>query len=468
MVLTMKAKTVLWIGLILLSVKSMAQEMPRLFLDYDTLASDTFYLSHMQLVQDSDTLSLPILLRRRGHSALYMDKPSYAIKILDSVGAKQDTSLLGMRSDNYWILDAMAVDHARMRNRVSMDLWLEFSRQPWYKAQEPKMLNGYRGQMVEVLVNDSTQGIYHLSERVDRKQLKLKKYSAKKGVQGLLYKSEYNYRTVYYNLWNTPSNTSVTWDGWEQQYPDAEDGEPIAWDALYHHIDVLTHTYGSSFVDTAQAHLDIPVYVDYILFVQLLCARDNKCKNLFVSFYNAGSQQALYTPWDLDHSWGRQYNGDLEASNTTVEWTENYLYRRMQYYYHLQDTLAARYAQLRQYYFTIEHIDSLFAPYFDLYAITGMDSVEQRLWSGHNRIDLDIPSEQMYIHDWVIDRLAYMDNLYDYTPSTPTDIDPVSSQDGVLTLPVKTLHQGRMMIHRGVSTYDMMGQRVSESMHHPR
>lgn len=43
-----------------------------------------------------------------------------------------------MRSDNNWILDAMAVDRARMRNRVSTDLWLAFSTKPYHAAYTPK------------------------------------------------------------------------------------------------------------------------------------------------------------------------------------------------------------------------------------------------------------------------------------------------------------------------------------------
>lgn len=436
-----------------------AESLPRVVLTYDTLSSTDFTPATWQLIQGTDTLSLPIEIRHRGATSLIYDKPSYAVKLYDTTGVKLDTALLGMRSDNYWVLDAMAVDKARMRNRVGMDLWLEFSRKPWYQDLEPKMINGYRGQMVEVYVNDSARGIYCLMERIDRKQLKLKKYSEKKGVQGLMYKSTTNYRTVIYYLWNQPSGTLNNWDGWEQKYPDSEDGEPISWDRLYHHIYALTRTtYPTTYADTAQKYLDLPVYIDYVLFCQLLSARDNISKNIHLSFYNADTQKALYTPWDLDHAWGRQYNGNQEASNQLVKFNDNYLYKRMETYYHVQDTLAARYAELRSSYFTIEHIDSLFSTYFDLYARTGMDTLEQRLWSGHNDIEFDIPSEQQYIHDWVVERLNYLDGLYHYTPVPPVPTDITATED-INTLPLKIWKQGQLFILRNEELYDLLGRK---------
>lgn len=439
-----------------------AESLPRVNLVYSALDTDTFSAGTFELVHDSTTITLPMQVRHRGNTATIYDKPSYAVKLYDATGAKQDTALLGMRSDNYWILDAMAVDKARMRNRVAMDLWLQFSRKPWYQELEPKMVNGYRGQMVEVYVNGSPQGIYCLMERVDRKQLKLKKYAPDKGVRGLLYKSFANYRTVYYNLWSTPNPALPTWDGWEQKYPDADDQEPVSWDRFYHHIYVLVRTYNNSLVDTAQIHLDMPVYIDYVLFCQLLAARDNVSKNIHISFYDATTERALYTPWDLDHSWGRQFNSSEESSDVTVRFIDNYLYKRMNSYYPIQDTLEARYAELRRSYFTIEHIDSLFTPYFDLYARTGMDTVEQRLWSGHNGIEFDIPSEQQYIHNWVVARLAHLDALYHYTPPTPPTPTGLTTTTTTTTT-TKYWKDQHLYIQRGKDCYDIYGRKITSS-----
>lgn len=436
-----------------------AESLPRVDLTYTTLRSDAFHDGSFRLVQDSDTIALPMQVRHRGATSLQYDKPSYAVKLYDTLGVKVDTALLDMRSDNYWILDAMAIDKARMRNRVAMDLWLEFSRKPWYQSLEPKMINGYRGKMVEVYVNDSAQGIYCLMERVDRKQLKLKKYSEKKGIQGTWYKAWNNVRSSAFYLPATrPVDTIATYDSWEVKYPDMEDGDPITWQPLYHLLQMVQRT-GANFSDSIAEHLDIPVFTDYVLLCQLISARDNERKNVNLSFYQAGAERALFTPWDMDHSWGRMYDSQEELPNCEM-FNNHQLYNRLNTYYHFQDTLATRYAELRGTYFSIEHIDSLFAPYFELYATTGMDTIEAKIWSGHNGIVFDIPSEQQYIHDWTELRLEYLDSVYHYTkpaPPIPTDIAPTT----IITT-TKYWKDQRLYILRGKNCYDVYGRKVED------
>jgi len=434
--------------------------LPRIDLTYTTLDTDTFNTGTFRFTDSNDTISLNMLIRHRGASSLSYDKYSYAIKLCDSLGNSVDTTFLGMRKDNYWILDAMASDKARMRNRVSMDLWLEFSRKPWYQSKEPDCVNGYRGHMVEVYLNNQPQGIYHFMERVDRKQLKVKKYSEKNGIRGVLYKNvKYSLLSRYWIDYRNPmpSDTAV-WDGYEQKHPDVEDGEPVSWTQLHHHVTTCVNTPSATYPDSIETHLDIPVFVDYILFTQLLSARDNMSKNLYLSIYSNGDERMLYTPWDLDHSWGRRYNGDIEDVDAQVAWDQNYLYKRMVSYYHLKDTLCSRYAELRSYYFSLEHITSLFEPYFDLYAASGLDTLEQQLWSGHD-ITFTIADEQDYIHDWVEARLAYLDNLYHYSP-VPTAIGTAHEQHNNTSV-VRILDQQTIYIKKGEDYFDLYGRRIN-------
>lgn len=457
-------RLLLVIGFVLLTAYSQAESLPRVEITYDQLASDVYFPGTFKLIQNNDTIQELMTIRHRGASSLIYDKPSYAVKLCDSVGTKVEDKLLGMRKSHYWILDAMASDKARMRNRVAMDLWLEFSRKPWYYDQEPKLVNGYRGKMVEVYVNDSAQGIYCLMERVDRKQLKTLKYVDTLGVQGALYKNTtYTLLSRYWQDYRNPMPTdqSGVWDGFEQKEPDWEDGEPICWQPLERHINAIRKTTNATrFADTIVTHLDIPVFVDYVLFTQLLSARDNVGKNLYLSFYHVDSLKALYTPWDLDHAWGRQYNSSEEDIDAKLGWTSNYLYIRMRSLYNLDDTLSARYAELRESYFTIEHIDSLFAPYFELYARTGMDTIEAQLWSGHNNIEFDIPSEQEYIHNWVVARLEYLDSTYHYTPHPPTPPISTDITTTQTTTTKKILYNNTLYIRRGDEWYDLCGRKI--------
>ena len=133
----------------------------------------------------------------RGASSTGYSKKSYAIKLYDANGNSLDYSFFGLRSDNNWILDAMFIDGACMRNRVATDLWNDFSVRPYYAAKEKKALTGTRGHFVEVFMDGTYHGLYCMTEKLDRKQLKLKKYQAADPsvagstgkVRGLLYKT---------------------------------------------------------------------------------------------------------------------------------------------------------------------------------------------------------------------------------------------------------------------------------------
>lgn len=392
-------------------------QLPILRIEYDTLSHETFFPGQLTIATP-DTMHYQIQIRRRGGTSLYCEKPTLGIKLIDSQGNKLDTTILGMRKDNYWVLDAMARDKARMRNRAAMDLWLEMSRKPWYQDLEPDCVNGYHGQMVDVYINDRHMGIYHLSERIDRKQLKLKKYNAKKGgIRGLLYKSD-TWEAVYpftYYIRPFPTDTMISWSGLEVSYPELDEGDSITWQPLLQFMEFFrTNSYNNLF-PTINDYIDMPVYIDYVLFVNMLSARDNTGKNFFWSYYDHTlSNKALITLWDLDHSWGRQYNGKEETTN--YEFSERMVSKFMRNNAFC-DSLNSRYAYLRQHIFTVQHLDSIVGNYFNLFETTGMDRVEQEIWDGVD-VALDIPSERAYIHNWLVKRIAFLDSVYHYTPLT--------------------------------------------------
>lgn len=440
--------TLMW----LLCITSNAQvhsTFPRMIIHNDSVLLREFTTGSLTFINDEDTISHSILLRHRGASSFYYDKPSLAIKILDSIGSKLDVSFLGMRKDNYWILDAMASDKARMRNRASMDLWSQIAPPVWYASQEPEARNGYDGKMVEVWFDSIPMGLYCLMERIDRKQLKLKKYSTKNGIRGLLYKTVSWTNAVNFRFTGAlPTNTMPEWEGWEISYPDYEDGESITWEPLIRLANFISNSTPAVFADSIAEHIDLPTYINYCLLVNLLSARDNAGKNNYWSYYDIQkSPKSVISLWDMDHSWGRMYNGETE--NTDYIMPNNTLYKRMRNDYpSFVDSIESRYAALRTTFFSIDHLDSLLATYFSLYAETGIDSLEEALWNGHNNIALDILSEQDYIHNWLIQRLDFLDEYYHYHP-TNTSISDVYHE--------KTVEQNYV--------YDIYGRYISDRLY---
>ena len=428
------------------------EKIPTIRLQYSALSKDTFSAAQFAFVNDSDTLSLPALIRHRGASSIKYEKKSYAIKLLDENEQKKDTSLFGMRKDNYWILDAMATDKARMRNRVAMDLWLDFSAKPYYVSEEPNICNGVHGKFVEVYVNDDYQGLYCLMERVDRKQLKLQK-AKKNTINGVLYKSA-SYKGGFLEASSPYDDLSATWMRYEYEYPDVEDSL-ITWAPLY---DVMTFWDTASaqvFAEQVPLRMDIPVWMDLFLFTNLLSARDNRGKNLYLSFYNINkNSKLLVTPWDLDHSFGRMYNSQKEDAHTQCNWSEPYsrLEKDLPSY---STQLQQRYTELRGTFFALEALTQRFSDYFELFYNTNAAQRETERWSGVDGIDLNFFEEESYISSWLEERLIYTDSLFQYSP-VYTEVESLCLPSDVS----KIYRDGQLFILRGDRTYTLTGQEI--------
>lgn len=393
----------------------------------------------------------------RGASAQNYSKKSYAVKLYDENGNSVDRKFIGYRSDNNWILDAMAVDKACMRNRVATDLWNDFAHDLYYFDKEPKARKGTRGRFVEVLLNGSYQGLYCMTEKLDRKQLKLKKLvSTADGapadtVHGTLYKSTqwsyevffgHNSEDISYTFPNTKSITSYnnnsrteTWASFEVKYPDYED-ESIDWAPLYNAIKFTAQSSDEQFASGFEMYFDYPALLDYYLFIELMLATDNHGKNMFYAVYD--TQDKIYgkkltiAPWDLDGTWGRRWDGTSSVTSARQDFLtflNNHEHGQLSYYIRLAKesvdnylgwnaSLKERYAELRKTYFSDSSLIERFTDYADLFTESNADTREQNKWkSYHSGIQTDVN----YIKTWITQRLAFLDEQYGYDPLASID-----------------------------------------------
>ena len=293
-----------------------------------------------------------------------------------------------------------------------------------------------------------------MTEKLDRKQLKLKKIKESDvawepaTIRGALYKSEqwgysvlmgHDLDSKYYPMEPVASydNYRDTWDNWEMQYPDFGDGEPIDWGPLAEGINVVAAGNRMTFMAQVGEQFDLPVFLDYYLFIELMMATDNHGKNMFLHHYNVqDSKMMSMSPWDLDGTWGRRWDGsdftrDYAASDfISYLWAhehgEHTLYKRlMEYdYENWNEQLAARYASLRPVYFDPDSLYHRFERYVNLFQISGADSREIDRWNGSNGIYMDFDSELDYLKEWIDERVAFLDKQYHYDP-TPTGVSSV-------------------------------------------
>lgn len=406
----------------------------------------------------------------RGNTSLNRAKKCYAVKLTDADGNSIDRKLLGLRNDNNWILDAAFVDPSRIRNRVSTDIWNDYHVAPYYGDQEPKARTATRGKMVEVFLNGSYDGIYCMTEKLDRKQLKLKKLengtSDDKVLpnvkqHGLLYKAVEWHYTSYFGYQNgaftgvlppEPVNTSDAWGGWEIKYPDLGDGEPIDWRPLYNHVAFVATCTDESFCREAPERFDLPALRDYYLLQEMAMAFDNSAKNIYWFIYDAAeSKKMSLAPWDFDGTWGRIWDGtksyatpdktlrDHSGSLGSANKIFSYLMRLNVDGWNQQ--LAERYAELRRSgIFDPDNLYARFASYTHLLTASGATRREIIRWDGNSGFFLDWEAEMDYIRGWIDTHIAVLDAFYHYDPivgicspsaaaPTPAVID-VYSPDG--------------------------------------
>jgi len=399
-------------------------------------------------------------IKLRGDYASRVDKKSYAIKLKDTDGETAlNRSFYGLRSDNNWILDAMFIDPGRMRNRVSTDLWNDFSTRPYYAVNEPDMVNGTRGSFVELFINDSYNGLYCMTEKIDRKQLNLKKlkYSTDSSTviqRGALYKADnWSIGTQLGNpvTWGTNilpdyDNKSEVWTAFNVKYPDFGDGEPVEWKPVYNAVNISYWKTGDDvFKSKVSTYFDLPVFVDYYLFLDLMLATDNHGKNYYLSVYDQTiSPKVCLTPWDLDGVWGRRWDGSSyltradQSFETYTKYNEpqqNNLYLRLMASNteSFNDKLKSRYKELRGTYFSYNNLMARFQKYCGLFNKSGAAKRESSRWSIQ-----DINLEMTFLSNWITSRLNYLDLQYlkvKYTdvadivqPSIRFSPNPVSDQ----------------------------------------
>lgn len=405
------------------------------------------------------TISL-IKAKWRGGSTNTADKHkrNYKIKSINFKGKSQDISLLGMREDNNWIMDAGQIDLFRLRNRIATEIWNDFATKPYYASKEPKAKSGVAGKVVEVILNNEYRGIYSLTEAMDRKELKLKKYDDKnQEFHGHLWKVSSWDKATFFDIDKDYDNTLETWHAFETKYPDIEDVNPTDYSPLYEAIDFVVNSNDETFKKEVGDYFDIPVLIDYQLFQETLKPVDNNGKNMYWGIYDVAKGKKLTLAiWDLDASVGQDWHcstplhPDYVLPNTDLGVKDGFnLYHRLSSLNvdNYNEKVASRYQELRKTYFSEENLISRYQGYYDMLVKSGAASREECKWSKDSDIGgypLNFKSEIEYIKNWIINRLNYLD----------TNQFPISTN-------ISEIHQKESLSPK--TTYNMLGQKVGAS-----
>jgi hypothetical protein len=348
-------------------------------------------------------------IKLRGSSSIAYPKKGFKISLTkESVGGnvrKNDISLLGMRKDDDWILYAGYNDCEKVRNVFSSNLWYE----SLASDNLFNVTNGMKYEYVELFLNNEYWGLYALGFPIDEKQLNLSKdeYSTY---------DEYIFKKIN---WSSEIDSIENGDelkGYEIVSKNSNNGFKL----LENYYKKLLQ---SNDITCLYKIVDINNLIDYYLFNNLIQGSDNPrgpiTKNVYITMkkYN-GEYVALYTPWDLDMSFGNLWYSD--AKNYTLsyyfDYEKNFITELNSIYYlqQLNDDniyylIKNKYNYLRENYWSNDNISKLIDEYQDTIYNSGAFVRDMNKWPDGNYND---PNEKLSkFKEYVLQRLNYTDDF---------------------------------------------------------
>ncbi len=387
-----------------------------------------------------ENLSGKIKWRGGSTNAEGKHKRNYKIKL------DEDQNFFGLRTDNKWILDAGQADLFRLRNRIATDIWNDIAHKPYYSDKESNVLTGVRGQVVEVYLNNEYRGIYCLTECMDRKQLKLKKFDKKTGnIHGGLWKSV-NYGSSL--MWECPEsydNKSEIWDVFEVKYPELDDLPETDYSTLWNAINFVANSSDNEFIQHVAEYFDIPVIIDYYIFLHTLNAFDNVGKNMYWAVYDKAEDKKLtLAVWDLDATVGAKWLGDWAVPDYDMNINMNLIIRLKELNVDgFNDKAIARYYELRNYLLSTDNLIKRYQDFYSLIKLSGATEREEKLWSKDSDVngeEINFEKEITFITDWLKLHMQYLDN----------QVFPSKSR-------IKNIHNDYKLCY----TYNLYGQKIN-------
>lgn len=331
-----------------------------------------------------------IFISLRGATSRCYPKKSYKIQFKEEKYPfdNKDVKLFNMRKDDDWILDASYIDRSLMRNRISQDLFLEMWKNPYSENEQ----SATQGRFVELFINDCYNGVYILSERVDRKLLNINKST------GVLYKAlteDCDFKGI--------SEKKDQWhNGFEQKYPKDRN----YWNDIDELIKFVSTSDDLTFNSDILNKIDINNLVNYHILLLISSGLDNDNKNYYLAYDK--KMPFIFIPWDLDATFGRNWNGDRYNEEW---WPNNNLLNRLEKNEIYKITLKNRWHELRKGLLSEEVLINSINKYYILLFSSGAYERNFQRWPivTKNDINDNYKDDIKYMKKWINKRLRFLD-----------------------------------------------------------
>lgn len=358
------------------------------------------------------TNALPIIsycgIEYRGGVSQTYPKKSFDLELWeDTIGSNTNKlPILNMRDDDDWLLFAMYNEPLRIRNFINHKLWIDIHTL-YYANEEADAMSGINLKYIEFAINNEYQGLYAICEQLDRKQLQLKKYNNE--TRGELIKGvAWGQGVTSFDSLLPYDNSSLIWDGFEMKYP-KEEG-PTDWSNLYNFVNFVINSSDNDFEQNISNKFVTNNAVDYYIFLNILRAKDNTGKNIYIAKYKE-DEPYFYAPWDLDGTFGISWSGNQQ--NIYNDILTNGLYDR---YLNSNNTVfnklaSNRWFELRNNILQNENLINRISSTYNYLLENGNYERESLKW-GDESINL---SNLEYTYEWLENRFNFLDVYFSTT-----------------------------------------------------
>ena len=315
-----------------------------------------------------------------------------------------------------WVFKANWIDHTNLRNLMSYHLWerMMASRDGWPKRdidnyyvgktgldEMDTRATGYPvGYPCVMYINGDFYGTGALAIGKKKENYNIPKNEAEKIM--IVMGGWKSITTMYDNAQE---------EGIEIKAPKTVSEETLGYLQTW---DTFANLAQADFTQQAPEHLDTRNVVDFYLLLAVIGATDlfagDRAKNAI--FYTWDGTKWYFGPYDLDTTYGLRFNGTQisYAADSAPSTDSGTFWQKILVTY--ADELAARYAELRDKdIFSVNCLYDIAAGLSSKYTHE-LDKAEINKWP--TKPSLTITSRDQ-IFSWFNDRLAYLDNKFNYT-----------------------------------------------------
>lgn len=309
-------------------------------------------------------------LKIQGTSSIYYNKKNYTIKFYDSTFSRRENVDLGWGGQSKYCLKANWIDKTHARNLVTAQLATEMQRKYGILEQAPR--NGLvEGYPIEVFANGKFHGLYTMNMPKDAWSFGMDEANK-------------DHLVFCGRLWEDANffEAMPDYGTWSIEVGEPTDENLEKLNRLFRFV---MDSSDEEFKQHFGEYLDLKAAFNYIVLCDLAQMEDNFGKNILLVTYDG----SLWYPtlYDMDTTWGMEYNGRELYNYTDVATADkNRLFRRIRE--NFGQELSQHYFELREDILTREHIMESFYAFAEQIPQQSLDREKAR-WGTPPGFDYD-------------------------------------------------------------------------------